>query len=63
MADNADNAQDLNELYLSVALEKQLTKPEVPFSGSCLYCEEPINIGRFCCKECRIDWERKIRKK
>ena len=56
--DFGDEAQDINEMHLSQALERQRKQTlSIPFSGACLSCGEPVHQRRFCDGDCRETWE------
>lgn len=60
--DAADQAQGLVEQLLKASLDNH--KPiEVPLSGFCLHCEEPIEAARFCGVDCRDDYDKEIKRK
>ena len=61
MANIVDQAQEFNEIFLEHSLNNRNRKT-IPFSGKCLYCEDPIEKARFCCPECRIDYEALMRR-
>ena len=64
MADEIDKAQELNDLYLRAALQKQQQQSTVTPSGTgrCLYCDEPIPLDRrWCDASCRDGWEKEQR--
>lgn len=56
--DFGDEAQLRTEQHLETQLKKRKTLT-VPFSGSCLSCDEPVGERRFCDSDCREDWEKK----
>jgi len=62
MADLADKANDLQELELQNILKKQSNIPKIPFSGSCLSCDEPLSQARYCDSYCRENHEKKLRR-
>ncbi|MGB0895657.1 MAG: hypothetical protein ACPGUD_14780 [Parashewanella sp.] len=53
MSDTADQAQTLEQHNIEQALQKR--NKELPFTGACHYCDEPINKGHFCDADCRDD--------
>jgi hypothetical protein len=61
--DDIDTAQELQELVLRRTLETQRQRTEIPFSGVCLSCEEPITKGRYCDSTCREDHESRRKRK
>jgi len=61
MADIADNANRISDLYLKTSLQNAQAKPQ-PFSGFCLSCDEPVVERRYCNRECRDDHERSLRR-
>lgn len=59
MADDVDFAQSLQERVLAKTLLNYSKTPEIPFSGFCLFCEEPIEKNRrYCDSDCREDHEK-----
>lgn len=62
MADDADIANDLQETFLQKSLERTRSRSVPVFTGKCLYCEDPIEIGRFCDSHCRESHEQEMRK-
>lgn len=53
-----DKASETEELFRQQALKHRM--PELPKTGYCLNCSEKISMAHnFCCKECRIDFERR----
>lgn len=60
-ADFADEAQEINEAFLEISLKK-VPKTAPPFSGFCLYCEEPVVQRRFCDSHCREAHEKSPRR-
>lgn len=59
MADIVDHAQDLIESSMKDTLSK-LNAHNIPFSGFCLSCEEPVTERRYCDKHCRMDHEKAL---
>jgi len=60
MADDADQAQALDEMRLKTSLYRsRKDEPQAEAIGVCLYCEEPITEAgrRWCNAECRDGWE------
>jgi len=60
--DIIDEANEKQEMFLSRALARQAAQQPIPFSGSCLSCNEPIEKGRYCDSSCREDHERKLKR-
>lgn len=60
-ADFADEAQQINEDFLEMSLRNR-PKTTVPFSGLCLYCEEPVTERRYCDSACREAHEHQQRR-
>lgn len=60
MADDIDNANELVELSLERAIRKSKeSKPVATATGSCLWCEEPVEPPRrWCNRECCELWEK-----
>ena len=69
MADFCDEATALTEAHIERSLRERRAKTlEMPFSGSCLSCSEPVpstgpDRRRFCDAECRQDWENERRRR
>lgn len=61
MADIADNANKISDIYLKSALQNISQKPQ-PFSGFCLSCDEPVVERRYCDKDCRDDHEKSLKR-
>lgn len=61
MADDADQATNILDLAQARVIKNITTQTHIPFSGSCLYCEEPVEQARYCSSECRIDHEQESR--
>jgi len=60
MADDIDRASELEERHRQVA--RAVRKPNGPrATGACLYCDEPVEVGRRWCPgvACRDGWEAK----
>lgn len=58
MADLGDKAQDAADLFFDIALKHRKAEPP-PFTGACLFCEEPVAYPlRWCDADCRDDWEK-----
>lgn len=63
--DQLDLASEYEAENLRLALEKQRAsrEPELPVSGCCYNCGEPLAVGLFCApidapvSECFTDWE------
>lgn len=61
MANEADQASELEELFLTVSLANSRSKMvDSPVAkGVCLYCDERLAPPlRWCDKDCRDDWQR-----
>jgi hypothetical protein len=68
MADEADMAQELEELALKHALANRKEGVHLPPKGYCYNCDEslkPHKVGKelrhvrlFCDEACRDDWEK-----
>lgn len=68
MADEADMAQELEELALKHALAHRKEGVHLAPKGSCYNCDEPLKakkVGKtlqhvrlFCDEACRDDWEK-----
>lgn len=48
MADEADNAQDAESIYLQAALDARKPVIKVENSGFCLNCLEAVYHGNYC---------------
>ena len=62
--DEADISDERETAILeaSIAVVRQ-APPEARETGRCLWCGEPTETGRrWCCVECRDEWERKREK-
>ena len=61
MADFADDAAEITENYLQVALQNAREQPRShPFTGICRNCDHPVSEGAFCPGgECRDDYQRR----
>ena len=63
MADFADDAAEITENYLQVALQnaKATSRPH-PFTGICRNCDHLVAEGAFCPGgECRDDYSKRSR--
>lgn len=61
MADQFDLASEYEELERISCMNrlKSRNQPEAKATGFCLYCEEEVKDGRrWCCPECRDEWEK-----
>lgn len=63
MADYLDIAQRAYEEFLETVLRDTLKRPNIPYSGFCLNCNDSVDKKRFCCPECRIEYEAKSKYK
>ena len=63
MADFADDAAEVTEMNLQVALQNARDQPrQHPFTGICRNCDYPIEQGAFCPGgECRDDYAKRSR--
>lgn len=60
MADAMDRADIDNEVYFKAALANR--RPELPFTGRCHNCDEPVEEpNKFCDRYCREDLEKRDR--
>ena len=57
MADFYDKASDVEALHRELLIQEVRNRKPAKFSGYCLFCNESISHGRFCCSECHEDWE------
>lgn len=61
--DICDIAQKSIEFLTDVAIHAEV-KDDATATGYCLYCGEPVSDGkRWCCVECRDEWEREQKRK
>ncbi len=60
MADEFDLASEREEIARAKAIENIQARPLAAVAtGLCLECSTPVADGlRWCCKECRDDWQR-----
>lgn len=58
-ADMNDAASEIEAFNLELALRTR--KPELPITGTCYNCDEPIPDARFCDADCRDDYEKRVR--
>jgi hypothetical protein len=59
MSDEADRADRLIDAALQEALSAARRNSGPESTGYCLWCEEPLAMGRrWCSAECREEWER-----
>lgn len=61
MANEADMAADISELFLNVSLANSKNRgvDSPAATGACLFCEEPLDKPkRWCDSYCRDDWQR-----
>lgn len=61
MTDPIDRAQQIEGQQRADALRDQAAKPVMSFTGECYNCEAPIERGCFCDKDCREDYESRIK--
>ena len=58
MADELDQASDLELLFTEEAISKhRVTKQPLKAIGVCYNCESEIRNGAFCSKECADEYE------
>lgn len=66
MADAADSAGDEQELIEDLLLRQHRAaaakhqKVMATCTGECLNCEAPLEQGRYCDEDCRVDHERRV---
>lgn len=60
MPEIIDQANELVELTIQHALANR--PPQIPFTGKCRNCNEIINTGHYCDKNCRDDFEKRMRR-
>ena len=60
MADEADNADRTNEIFIRAAIKAVKSGIDSPVAtGFCLFCEAPVTeTVRWCGPECRDDWQK-----
>ena len=67
MADGADQASELEQLALRIAIANAASgkgQPKITPNGACHNCEEPLKGGKlFCDKDCEQDWRHRIERK
>lgn len=64
MADEADQANDLAEISLALALRARNDGPRLSPTGVCHYCEEPVEGDRkFCDQFCETSWRWEAQRK
>ena len=56
MPDIVDEITAMHEFRLS-RIPKRVPAKQIPFSGSCLCCQEPVSDKRYCSPECREEHE------
>lgn len=62
MADEADQAQIIQEQALEIALGKQKARPRKNTTGRCLWCNDNVGTeAMFCDVDCRDDYEKNRR--
>ncbi len=61
--DIADEAQDLTDLELDLALKNLKQEHVLQATGSCYYCDDYVDSGLFCDSDCRDDYEVMLRNK
>lgn len=65
--DICDISSQYEETYLMSAIKQNQNNLEAynKPTQTCLYCGEPVTIAgsRFCCKECRDEYEHELRVK
>ena len=60
MSNEADQAQELQEHALRVAIANSRVTGKECLTGFCRWCHEPT-AGVFCSKECRCDSDKRDR--
>lgn len=60
MADEADDAYEMEALNFRVALSNLPTGPKLVPVGLCYFCEAPLTLANalFCDQDCAKDWDR-----
>ena len=62
MSDDADFAEDRIQKERERAIRAASQVQDLPATGSCLFCDEPVGEGRrFCGPECRDGWDQEKR--
>lgn len=62
MSDLIDQANDCAERDRELAIKVARSAPQLAATGSCLYCDSPIEgERRFCDADCMADFERQQR--
>ena len=60
MADFADDAAEVTEMNLQVALQNAREQPRPhPFTGLCRNCDDTVSHGAFCDAFCRNDYDQR----
>jgi len=64
LVDEADQANDIAELFLRAALDKVRRPVEVRGYGLCFNCGDEVEgETRWCSLDCRADYEKRERRK
>ncbi len=56
-----DQAQQVEEQRRADALRDHALKPKMAFNGECYNCTAELEQGLFCDKDCRDDYEARIK--
>lgn len=63
MADIIDQANDLNDQMLEIALRNAQQTPQIPAKGYCHNCLEEVPPQHlFCDVDCRDDYQKRTRR-
>ena len=58
MADEADNAAELEALQRQIAVTRKKMEAPPHYTGACYYCQTPVQPPRrWCDADCAQDWE------
>lgn len=61
MPDQLDQAQEFEQQRRDDLLQEQSRKPSMLFTGQCHNCEAGLEWGFFCDRDCRDDYEKRIK--
>ncbi len=65
MVDKADEAKELDNYLLDIALKNAKNQPRLKPKGICYNCREPLEHPKesfFCDADCREDYEKRTRR-
>lgn len=62
MSDHADLSDKNIETFITSAIANARRDVHLQSDGHCMFCDEPVAVGRlFCSKECRDDYDKEQR--